>query len=89
MSLQCAFGPFADLHRQSRLVAIKVARADSRQVRKELRMYRSLAESGVDEHVVMPVNTFVEVGPNGEHQCLVFEPMGPSASDVLQVFPDT
>ena len=49
----------------------------------------SRRESGMDKHVVMPVDSFIQMGPSGKCQCLVFEPMGPSASYVLKGFPET
>jgi serine/threonine protein kinase len=40
-------------------------------------------------HVVLPLDDFQHTGPNGKHQCLVFEPMGPSVGQVLEGFPDS
>lgn len=73
------------------LVAIKVARASTHQALDELRLYQMLASSAQDlnpmKHVVMPIHNFKQKGPNGEHQCLVFEPMGPCVGQVLEGIP--
>lgn len=72
----------ADLSRRSTLVAVKVARANARQVDKELRLHRMLAQPGREsdsrKHIVMPIDDLRQIGPNREHECLVFEPLGPS-----------
>lgn len=43
---------------------------------------RMLAQTGREsdsrKHIVMPINDLRQTGPNREHECLVFEPMGPS-----------
>lgn len=76
--------------RKLSLVAIKVARADARQVPEELRLYRQLAATDSNRnHVVLPLNEFQQSGPNGKHQCLVFEPMGPSVGLVLEGIQDS
>ena len=73
------------LDRQSSLVAIKIARADARQALEELRLYRRLAATDTNRnHIVLPLHDFPQVGLNGTHQCLVFEPMGPSVGLVLE-----
>lgn len=91
LCLQGYSGPKADFARRSILVAIKVARADARKVLEELRLCRMLTESNRAEssmkHVVTLIDHFTQIGPNGEHHCLVFEPMGPSADQMLEGIP--
>jgi serine/threonine protein kinase len=78
------------LHRQPGLVAIKVARSDARQATEELRLYRQLAQTESNRnHVVLPLDEFQQAGPNGKHQCLVFEPMGPSVGLLLEGISDS
>lgn len=75
---------------KSSLVAIKVDRADACQALEELRLHRQLAATDSSRnHVVLPLNEIQQAGPNGKHQCLVFEPMGPSVSLVLQGIQDS
>lgn len=49
---------------------------------KWLRLHRMLAQTGREsdsrKHIVMPIDDLRQTGPNREHECLVFEPMGPS-----------
>nr|POE86659.1 serine/threonine-protein kinase srpk [Quercus suber]POE87638.1 serine/threonine-protein kinase srpk [Quercus suber] len=66
----------------SALVALKIARADTPAASHEAQMYerikRSSVETQLKERIVTLLDSFVQSGPNGEHQCLVFQPMGPS-----------
>lgn len=68
--------------RPYQVVAVKVARANARQVDKELRLHRMLVQTGREsdsrKHIVMSIDDLRQTGPNREHDCLVFEPMGPS-----------
>lgn len=78
------------IRRQSNLVAIKVARADARQALEELRMYRQLAHIESNRnHIVLPLDGFQQAGPNVKHQCLVFEPMGPSVDLLIEGITDS
>lgn len=77
-------------HRQPISVAIKVARADARQALEELRLYKQIAQNDANRnHVVLPLDEFQQAGPNGLHQCVVFEPMGPSVGLLLEGIPDS
>ncbi|KAF2769434.1 serine protein kinase [Teratosphaeria nubilosa] len=79
-------------NQHSRLVAVKVARADAPPATKELQLHKLLTKSAWGReptmHVVMPRGDFIETGPNGDHRCLVFEPMGPSAGYVMEGMPE-
>jgi serine/threonine protein kinase len=78
------------IHRQNQSVAIKVARADARQTPEDLRLYGRLTGAASNRnYIVLPLNEFQHPGPNGKHQCLVFEPMGPSVGQALEGFPDS
>lgn len=41
---------------------------------------RIAANIATKSHIVTLLDSFKHVGPNGEHDCLVFEPMGPDVS---------
>lgn len=53
-------------------------------------MYQLINQTHIDEfakkHVVTLLDSFWQAGPNGNHQCLVFEPMGSIASRLLETF---
>lgn len=40
------------------------------------------------QHVAHLLDSFVHEGPNGDHLCLVFEPMGQSVLDLQRSFPN-
>jgi non-specific serine/threonine protein kinase len=42
---------------------------------------------GLAKHVVMLLDSFEHKGPNGVHQCLVFEPMGASVGAMVEDLP--
>jgi serine/threonine protein kinase len=78
------------IHRHNQSVATKVARADARETAGELRLYGRLVSAASNRnHIVLPLDDFQHTGPNGKHQCLVFEPMGPSVGQALERFPDS
>ena len=69
-------------------MAMKILRADSTKARnqpKESDILRSLAEGNPDhpghEHIVKILDSFTHSGPNGEHDCIVFEALGESVLD--------
>lgn len=60
-------------------VAIKIISSKASQAFNEVVITRSIeANEAARDHVVTLLDHFKCVGPNGEHDCLVFEPMGPS-----------
>ncbi|CZT14086.1 related to serine protein kinase [Ramularia collo-cygni] len=66
-------------------VAIKIGRSDSPYAVEEIRIHKHLV--AVDEngdssgsHIVKLLDNFLHTGPNGQHVCMVFEPMGPGLS---------
>jgi non-specific serine/threonine protein kinase len=40
------------------------------------------------EHVTVLLDIFEHQGPNGKHQCLVFEPMGATAASLVEELPE-
>jgi serine/threonine-protein kinase SRPK3 len=79
----------ADLGREERYVAVKVLTADS-PASTEAQHFRKLKSNGGkglnEVFVVELFDTFELEGPNGKHQCLVFEVLGPSLAVVLESF---
>ncbi|KAK1963166.1 serine/threonine-protein kinase SRPK3 [Colletotrichum sublineola] len=70
----------------SRYVALKIEVARQRETR-ELQVQQHLAKRAAHDplstQVVTILDYFRHKGPNGIHQCLVQEPMGPSVANVL------
>ncbi|KAL0940234.1 serine/threonine-protein kinase SRPK3 [Colletotrichum truncatum] len=70
----------------SRYVALKIE-VSTRRKPNELGIQQLLAKRASEDpgsrHVVNLLDSFYQDGPNGSHLCLVFEPMGPSLSSVL------
>lgn len=78
--------------RKSRYVALKVMTAkSSASAGTELSIYTRLGETApgdpLSEHVVMLLDSFEHVGPNGTHRCLVFKPMGASTASMVHELP--
>jgi serine/threonine-protein kinase SRPK3 len=63
-------------------VSIKIKSADSTEQSRELRVLQVLQEAGVSHHIVRLLDHFVHQGPNGCHQCLVFELLGLSVDTI-------
>ncbi|KAI9665194.1 MAG: hypothetical protein M1831_002204 [Alyxoria varia] len=77
----------------ARYVALKIAKASRDTVEIETSLYDEVSkmqrevESSIGSGNVMSlIDRFKLNGPNGIHQCLVFEVMGPSASSVMEDF---
>ncbi|KAK9426952.1 kinase-like protein [Lipomyces doorenjongii] len=68
-------------------VSMKIMTADSTTQSQELRNLQSLAGhaqgSLCSKYVVQLLDEFLHQGPNGTHQCLVFELLGPSVDAVV------
>ena len=70
-----------------RWVSIKVLRADATKDSRELGILQSLAAYSPEDnckYVVQLLDAFLHVGPNGTHQCLVFELLGPTLEFVVR-----
>jgi serine/threonine-protein kinase SRPK3 len=76
------------LTRKKQYVALKVSVAEIYGKSREHKILNILAdldsgETG-SEHVMQFLDAFDVEGPNGKHECLVLEFLGPSVSDVLE-----
>jgi serine/threonine protein kinase len=75
------------LHVMSRLkrwVSLKIITADSTESSRELSTHQALHKTlAKPHHLVQLLDSFVHQGPNGEHQCLVFELLGPTVDTVV------
>ena len=68
-------------------MSIKIAKAERTNQPRELQALRALAQySNVtpgSEHIVRLLDDFIHEGPNGCHQCLVFELLGPTVNTMV------
>ncbi|KAL6710042.1 hypothetical protein ACN47E_009833 [Coniothyrium glycines] len=75
--------------RNQEYVALKVSVAEVQGKSCELKVLRALAELNSGEtgsrHVMQLLDHFHIEGPNGQHECLVLEFLGPSITDVLDM----
>ncbi|KAH7399195.1 serine protein kinase [Phaeosphaeria sp. MPI-PUGE-AT-0046c] len=74
--------------RDQKYVALKVSVARSQEDNRELKVLRTLARLNSEEagsrHVMQLLDHFHLEGPNGKHECLVLEFLGPSITDLLE-----
>ncbi|UNI23978.1 Non-specific serine/threonine protein kinase [Purpureocillium takamizusanense] len=71
-------------------VASKVLVSELSGQARELQILRHLNEAAPAEsaqHITQLLDTFELDGPNGTHECLVFEPMGPSVNSMVEELP--
>jgi len=65
-------------------VSVKIAKAERTKQSRELQILRALAQysnkNPGSEHIVRLLDDFLHEGPNGCHQCLVFELLGPTVN---------
>ncbi|CAI0651946.1 unnamed protein product [Colletotrichum noveboracense] len=69
-----------------RYVALKIEAANRRKSNELLiqtQLAAGISENLRSEYIVRLLNSFYHQGPNGNHLCIVLEPMGPSLSAVL------
>jgi serine/threonine protein kinase len=78
-----------------RYVALKICTSDRhiKDKERQLQVMRAIAKSSLEHEgasrVVKMLDHFGLDGPNGTHQCLVFELLGPSIPAVMEMrFPD-
>lgn len=69
--------------RLGKWVALKIATADSTSSSREVSTLQSLQLRGVSDYVPQLLDYFTHTGPNGVHQCLVSELLGPSVDTVV------
>ena len=69
-------------------MSVKISRADRRNQSRELQSLRALAQhSNVNpgsKFIIQILDDFVHKGPNGCHQCLVFELLGPTVYSMVK-----
>lgn len=79
--------------RKNQWVSLKILTADSSRESRELRNLRHLEKSSErslsSKYIVQLFDSFTHQGPNGLHQCLVFELLGPSVNKVLTDYYDS
>ncbi|KAK4152735.1 kinase-like domain-containing protein [Chaetomidium leptoderma] len=69
---------------RKRWVSLKVTTADSTKSARELLMHQELHKAlPKPHHLVQLLDSFVQQGPNGKHQCLVFELLGPAVDTIV------
>ena len=69
--------------RLGKWVALKIATADSTSSSREVSTLQSLQLRGVSAYIPQLLDYFTHKGPNGVHQCLVSELLGPSVDTVV------
>ena len=78
--------------RRMQWVSIKIMTADATSSSHELDILRSLAKrcngSLSSQYIVQLLDDFLHRGPNGTHQCLVFEFLGPTLDQVTSDYSD-
>ncbi|KAI0399288.1 putative serine protein kinase [Xylaria palmicola] len=74
--------------RYNKYVAIKIAMSKISEPTNETVILRLLSQvPGGSEHITQLLDEFNHQGPNGIHQCLVFEPMGPTMNSMVEELP--
>ena len=65
-------------------VSVKIMKADRTNPSRELVTLQALADCSKNnpgsKHIVRMLDSFLHVGPNGRHQCLVLELLGPTVN---------
>jgi serine/threonine-protein kinase SRPK3 len=69
--------------RLEKWVSIKIMTAGSSEQPRELRTIQSLQEKRASNSIVKLLDSFIHQGPNGSHECLVFELLGPTLDTVV------
>lgn len=73
-------------------VALKILTAKSSSSSTELSILEHLSEAAPEDpdsfHITQLLDSFKHAGPNGIHQCLVFEPMGATAASLVGELPE-
>ena len=82
---------YTDVCRRKIWVSIKILTADDTISSRELRIIQSLAakcnEKGPGSaYIVRLLDHFLHLGPNGTHQCLVFELLGPTLDKIADQY---
>ncbi|KAH6839523.1 kinase-like domain-containing protein [Chaetomium sp. MPI-CAGE-AT-0009] len=72
-----------------RWVSLKITAAKDANVSRELTVHQKLRQARATNGVVQLLDSFVHKGPNGNHQCLVFDLLGPSVETVVLDYAET
>ncbi|KAF2805871.1 serine protein kinase [Mytilinidion resinicola] len=79
-------------HSTPRYVALKIMVAKASTTHTELSILNHLSKAAPGhpnaQHVTVLLDIFWHQGPNGKHQCLVFEPMGATAASLVEKLPE-
>jgi serine/threonine protein kinase len=63
---------------------LKIASADCSEVSNEGTILSLLQQDGQCENIVKLIDKFVVKGPNGEHNVIAIEPLGPTLKDLTE-----
>jgi serine/threonine protein kinase len=69
--------------RLKKWVSLKITMTDTPRPSRELQILQRLRQKRAARHIVQLLDCFIHQGPNGCHQCLVFELLGPSVDAVV------
>lgn len=69
--------------RLEKWVSLKITMADTPKPSRELQTLQHLRQKRAAHQIVHLLDHFIHEGPNGCHQCLVFELLGPSVDFVV------
>lgn len=69
--------------RLKKWVSLKITIADTPTPSRELQILQRLRQKRATRYIVQLLDYFIHQGPNGYHQCLVFELLGPSVDTVV------
>jgi serine/threonine-protein kinase SRPK3 len=87
---QCAHQKRFSSKRQDQWVSLKISTANSSRESQELSNLQLLKNrskgSLSSKYIVQLLDSFVHQGPNGQHQCLVFELLGPTVTRILREY---
>lgn len=72
--------------RLDKWVALKITTADSTSSSREVSTLQSLQLKGTSKYIPKLIDHFTHTGPNGVHQCLVSELLGPSVDNVVSSY---
>jgi len=71
-------------------IKISISKTENDKISREVRVLKALAATDPSpQHVISMLDAFDLTGPNGTHECLVLELVGPSVPDMIDAyFPD-
>lgn len=85
VALLCRVYGADKIHRDGRYVAIKISVSEKEAETRELGILRAIRSGLPDSpHLLQMLDHFECNGPNGCHDCLVLELLGPSVSDLVE-----